>query len=169
MYTLKCMKLGPNGHLYLNALSISCFLFPKTSLSYIRRSWLMTSSITPVQRLNVFLNSHPRPPPIIPFFLILSSSFLSSHPFLHLLLILSSSFLSSHPVLHLLLILSFSYADLMRRQEELRRLEELRNQELQKRKQIEMRCVCVSRPGVSNPVLVGFSLQHKSTTPNSNN
>lgn len=67
MYTLKCMKLGPNGHLYLDALSSSCFLPPQTSLSYIPRSWLMTSSITPVQRLNVFLNSQPRPPPIISY------------------------------------------------------------------------------------------------------
>ena len=35
--------------------------------------------------------------------------------------------------------LLLSFADLMRRQEELRRMEELHNQEVQKRKQLELR------------------------------
>ena len=53
MYPLKCVKIGPNGHLFLDALASSCFLTspprplpPQTFFSDIPRSWLMKSPFT---------------------------------------------------------------------------------------------------------------------------
>ena len=70
MDPLKCVKIGPNGHLYLDALSSSCFPTPlprQTSFSDIPRSWLMKSPFTPVQKLNVFFRFYCPPPPIISY------------------------------------------------------------------------------------------------------